>query len=32
MLHPDFGVISRPQTPSSGFAEVPSTAANSIQK
>nr|ACU17412.1 unknown [Glycine max] len=32
MLHPDFGIISRPQSPSSGLAEVPSTGANSIQK
>ncbi|KAL2323027.1 hypothetical protein Fmac_027406 [Flemingia macrophylla] len=32
MLHPDFGIISRPQTPSSGFAEVPPTGANSSQK
>ncbi|KAJ1385790.1 Winged helix-like DNA-binding domain superfamily [Sesbania bispinosa] len=32
MLHPDFGIISRPQTPSSGFAEAPSTVANSNQR
>lgn len=28
MLHPDFGMISRPQTPSPGLAEAPSTVAN----
>ncbi|CAJ1967219.1 unnamed protein product [Sphenostylis stenocarpa] len=32
MLHPDFGIISRPQTPSSGFDEVPTPGANSNQK
>ncbi|KAK7345260.1 hypothetical protein VNO77_15858 [Canavalia gladiata] len=32
MLHPDFGIISRPQTPSSGFAEAPPTGANSSQR
>jgi len=32
MLHPDFGIISRPQTPSSGFVEVPTPGANSNQK
>ncbi|TKY53142.1 Transcription factor E2FA [Spatholobus suberectus] len=32
MLHSDFGIISRPQTPSSGFAEAPPTGANSNQK
>ncbi|KAF7804245.1 Transcription factor E2FA [Senna tora] len=32
MLPPDFGIISRPQTPSSGFAEGPSTLANSTQR
>ncbi|XP_057423302.1 transcription factor E2FA [Lotus japonicus] len=32
MLHPDFGLVSRPQTPSSGFAEAPPTAANSNQR
>ncbi|KAK7278716.1 hypothetical protein RJT34_23752 [Clitoria ternatea] len=31
MLHPDFGIISRPQTPSSGFAEAPTAGANSSQ-
>ncbi|RDX73192.1 Transcription factor E2FA, partial [Mucuna pruriens] len=31
MLNPDFGIISRPQTPS-GFAEAPPTGANSNQK
>ncbi|KAK7392661.1 hypothetical protein VNO78_21105 [Psophocarpus tetragonolobus] len=32
MLHPDFGIISRPETPSSGFAEAPQTGANSNLK
>lgn len=32
VLHPDFGIISRPQTPSSGFVEVPTPGANSNQK
>ncbi|XP_061367246.1 transcription factor E2FA [Gastrolobium bilobum] len=30
MLHPDFGIIPRPQTPT-GFAEAPSTVANTNQ-
>ncbi|BAT96575.1 hypothetical protein VIGAN_08353700 [Vigna angularis var. angularis] len=32
MLNPDFGIISRPQTPSSGFVEVPTPGANSNHK
>ncbi|XP_027366160.1 transcription factor E2FA [Abrus precatorius] len=32
MLHPDFGIMSRPQTPSPGFAEAPSAGANSSQR
>ncbi|KAL1331878.1 hypothetical protein AAHE18_12G219200 [Arachis hypogaea] len=31
MLHPDFGSIPRPQTPSSGIAETPSTVTNPNQ-
>ncbi|XP_057741859.1 transcription factor E2FA-like [Arachis stenosperma] len=32
MLHPDFGNIPRPQTPSSGIAETPSTVTNPNQR
>ncbi|KAL4339104.1 transcription factor E2FA-like [Arachis hypogaea] len=32
MLHPDFGSIPRPQTPSSGIAETPSTVTNPNQR
>lgn len=32
MLHPDFEMLSRPQTPSPGLAEAPSTVANPNQR